>query len=396
MAEACKRLVGVLVMIRTGIFSILGMCLSTLAYAAPGDVVNMWAAPVHGNSAMPSGLGWDGTNLWISSPPSQGALYNRISQHNAYTGAVLSYFDHSPTSNFHHGLTFDTATTMFTDRFYSEIVQLDISGNELIRYDAQGDVYGVAYVEDSGTTSAILYQVDILTNVLYGLNPTTGAVTSSVALGFSSAMTAGLAWDGVALWVVSTTDDTLYRVDVSTGAVLSSFAAPGNSPSGLAWDGSCLWHSDTSSDLVYRIDHGVASLPACTALTQPDAGVPAVDSGAAAPIDAGVPNLDSGAPPQDSGPVGPNDTGVGNMDSQASIDSGAVDTGFALDAMSTAPDARPREDASAAPRADAAAESTTEDSSCSCRANYGRSNTDKHSIFLLGLIALVIARRRRA
>jgi hypothetical protein len=47
---------------------------------------------------------------------------------------------------------------------------------------------------------------------------------------------------------------TLYRVDSVTGAVLASTAAPGSTPAGLAFDGVYLWVADPNGANPGRLD----------------------------------------------------------------------------------------------------------------------------------------------
>ncbi len=222
--------------------------------AAPGEVVSGFAAP--GDS--PSGLGWDGTHLWIANLATAQGGEDELTRHDAATGVEVSALP-MPPGRYLHGIAFDSPTTFFADDLYTDLVHLDSAGSVLSSFGAQGMTYGVAF----DPTSARLFQADWTTATLHELT-TGGALVGSVALALDAeAMLGGLAWDGIALWTVGITTETIYRVSPSDGAVLTSFAAPGPGPEGIAWDGACLWISDTSTDLVQRVDHGVPSLPLC-------------------------------------------------------------------------------------------------------------------------------------
>ena len=67
---------------------------------------------------------------------------------------------------------------------------------------------------------------------------------------------AGLAWDGKALWVAGRKEAKLYRIDLDSGAVLTSIPAPGPQPAGLAFDGKTLWHIDAQSRTLFGIEEG--------------------------------------------------------------------------------------------------------------------------------------------
>ena len=240
------------------------LCLAlvpSVAHAGGGDVVSSFPAP----GPLTSGLGWDGSSLWVTNirSASEGGE-DRVYQLDAQTGLVDYWFD-MPANDFYHGIDFGPDGIMYTDDLYSKIVVLDAQGFETDRFDAQGMTYGVSYA--SATDS--LYQVDWLAGdkILYELDAQTGDVLSNVALDIADQQTHDTAWDGKTLWLVGSSD-TIYRVDVDTGAVIDSFEGPGN-PSGIAFDGSCLYISDNNTDEIFRIDHGQSDLPSCVA-TDPD------------------------------------------------------------------------------------------------------------------------------
>ena len=55
---------------------------------------------------------------------------------------------------------------------------------------------------------------------------------------------AGLTYDGKNLWLADRKADSLFCLDIETGAVIRKIASPGYWPMGLAWDGKYLWNSD--------------------------------------------------------------------------------------------------------------------------------------------------------
>jgi DNA-binding beta-propeller fold protein YncE len=107
-----------------------------------------------------------------------------------------------------------------------------------------------------------LWVADAVSDTIYTVDISTGARTSRFRTPgrvSSNPNPSGLAWDGEALWVVDSSRDRLYRVSAATGDSLLSFAVPSDgvpnpNPWGLAWDGSTLWLSDVASDLIYQID----------------------------------------------------------------------------------------------------------------------------------------------
>ncbi|MFC2108127.1 PKD domain-containing protein [Candidatus Bipolaricaulota bacterium] len=111
-----------------------------------------------------------------------------------------------------------------------------------------------------------LWVSDLGTGLIHRVNPHTGVVVSSIdapgiaphsALdpkGIVLVAPMGLAWDNGYLWVA--TGSTLYKLNPSTGDVVTSIAAPGMSPFGLAYDGRYLWNADqngSSKGRLYRM-----------------------------------------------------------------------------------------------------------------------------------------------
>jgi len=69
----------------------------------------------------------------------------------------------------------------------------------------------------------------------------------------------GLAWDDPYLWLSSEGDDTIYKLDSTTGFVVDSFPAPTTFPTGLTFDGQYLWLAEYGST-IYKIDPGTGSV----------------------------------------------------------------------------------------------------------------------------------------
>ncbi|MDI3311579.1 MAG: hypothetical protein QJR05_09180 [Thermoanaerobacterium sp.] len=90
------------------------------------------------------------------------------------------------------------------------------------------------------------------TQKIYKLNPSTGAVISS----FSSpdGYPFGLTWDGTNLWLVGRNTQKIYKLNPSTGAVISSFSSPDSAPYGLGWDGTNLWLAGSNTQKIYKLN----------------------------------------------------------------------------------------------------------------------------------------------
>jgi streptogramin lyase len=65
----------------------------------------------------------------------------------------------------------------------------------------------------------------------------------------------GLEWRAGKLWVATPPSATIYQLDPADNcAVIHSFAAPGNRPHGLAWRGEELWCVETNHRAIYCYD----------------------------------------------------------------------------------------------------------------------------------------------
>jgi outer membrane protein assembly factor BamB len=93
------------------------------------------------------------------------------------------------------------------------------------------------------------------TDKIYKLNPSTGEVISSFAS--PDSLPQGLAWDGTNLWLAGDSTDKIYKLNPSTGEVISSFASPDSSPRGLAWDGTNLWLAGDNNVRIYKLEQAL-------------------------------------------------------------------------------------------------------------------------------------------
>jgi sugar lactone lactonase YvrE len=64
----------------------------------------------------------------------------------------------------------------------------------------------------------------------------------------------GLEWIDSKLWMAIPPSQTLCQVDPSTWKVLKSFQTPGDRPHGLAWNNGYLWLADTNMKEIHKID----------------------------------------------------------------------------------------------------------------------------------------------
>ena len=110
---------------------------------------------------------------------------------------------------------------------------------------------GALWVSDLGTGRIL--KVDPFSGTVLGSFAAPSSLAASVGpRGIVPIAPAGLAWANGSLWV--SLGAMLYRVDPVTGAVLASTAAPGPTPAGLAFDGVYLWVADPNGANPSRLD----------------------------------------------------------------------------------------------------------------------------------------------
>lgn len=88
---------------------------------------------------------------------------------------------------------------------------------------------------------------------LMRIDPQTGTTLAAYpSPGADKTGSHGLEWRDGKLWVATPPSATVYQVDPDDGCrVLRSFAAPGNRPHGIAWHGNDLWLVETNHRAIY-------------------------------------------------------------------------------------------------------------------------------------------------
>jgi PKD repeat protein len=180
---------------------------------AEADAKNIIPGPTAGT---PAGVAWNGGALWVACT-SDGKIYQvNPSVPTTDPGHVLAVLDSAAFTPF--GLAFGG---------------------------------GALWVSDIG--AGLIFKVDPLTGSVLGSIPAPGLEPMSLEpKGIVPVAPTGLAWANGSLWVSAGT--ALYRVDPATGAILASAAAPGPTPAGLAFDGVYLWVADPNGANPGRLD----------------------------------------------------------------------------------------------------------------------------------------------
>jgi len=176
------------------------LILTVAAAAAPGDVASKFATP----GGCPSGMAFDGKNLWIADFKTD-SLYAM----DPNTGNIVKAMA-SPSYRA-YGLAWDGKYLWIVDREENALLQFDI---------------------DTG--------VNIKTIPSPLESPT------------------GLAWDGSHLWLAD--GNSIHKISSEDGTTIKSFRAPSGSTTGLTFDGTYLWSADRGRNRLYMIWPGTGEV----------------------------------------------------------------------------------------------------------------------------------------
>jgi len=172
-----------------------------LDYYDPSDFP--YSAHYSTPGSQPSGLAWDGTNIW-SCDKSTGKIYKHngdMTVHTEYTpsGVVAGY---KPS-----GLAWDGTNIWSCDPINDKIYKHDVGDPNL----AVLNTYNSPDTQPSG-----------------------------------------LAWDGTNIWSCDRSTYKIYKHDTDIINLLATYDAIGSAPTGLAWDGYRIWSCDKNTDKIYK------------------------------------------------------------------------------------------------------------------------------------------------
>ena len=229
---------------------------ATMPYAAfssdvsptPGDIILQFPSP----GSNPSGLGWDGTHLWLADDGT-----NTIYKLDPTDGRVLSSFK-SP--DFHpRGVVWDGTHLWHADNATRQLYRLD-RGTGVVQsaIDAPATHAVVRVPELGGLTwdGEHLWcgTVDGWSSRMNEMDPNDG---STKRFFFTKGYPRALATDGTFIW--NATDNggmrlgLVYKYKLSDGLYVSQFDTPGFYPTGLVFDGQYLWCVDRETKTIYKL-----------------------------------------------------------------------------------------------------------------------------------------------
>lgn len=162
-----------------------------------------------------------------------------------------------------HGLTSDADTLWIADYQNDFIYRFDQSAALPLGLPfSPGNPRGLAVNEEvvGGVPTQILYVAKA--DEIYRVNASTGAILSQ----FSSPDAASTNFQGLAigqdqLWVASRgTVDRIYRYDLNSQVWSGFFDSPGTNPRGLCFEDNFLWNVDSTDDLLYKLSPADGSI----------------------------------------------------------------------------------------------------------------------------------------
>jgi len=122
---------------------------------------------------------------------------------------------------------------------------------------ASGITLGGGHVWIASTYDCRLLKLDPATGRTVATYDTPGAGVVAWQRGAPDAVRTGahgLEWVDGKLWVATPPAQTIYQVEPPNMTVIRSFPTPGGRPHGLAWDGDFLWLADTSMMEIHKLD----------------------------------------------------------------------------------------------------------------------------------------------
>ena len=154
---------------------------------------------------------------------------------------------------------------------FTEITQLsDLSGYDIVISDSDGTSQAADVPQDildSFADAGGTVMQDILE---YSYQRQADTYTQSISFDLVPTSTGDITWDGTYIWMVDdTSPEKIYKINSSTGAVVSTYCSPDAGPHGILYANSNLYITDTTNDKIFVISpdnlttyDGVCTAPA--------------------------------------------------------------------------------------------------------------------------------------
>jgi outer membrane lipoprotein-sorting protein len=188
----------------------------------------------------PSGIAFDGQNLWVIQTGSRTLTKLRPSD-----ATVLATFDLGAGATEGNSITFDGLNLWVStqDSHVRKVRATD--GSVLGAYALGGMAAAIAY---DGTE---IWAAGHANDSLMQLQPKSNNLVAALALPAGSAP-AGVAFDGVSMWVTHHGTNTVSKVRISDNTIIATFGA-GTNPSGIAFDGANMWVVNSGANSVIKL-----------------------------------------------------------------------------------------------------------------------------------------------
>jgi streptogramin lyase len=193
----------------------------------------------------PTGLAWDGRNLWLAS-----ANEHKICSINPPDGRILETLEVEIRSPW--GLAWDNGCLWVVDFYTSKIHQVDIAEREIISsINTPGS-------SPTGLTwdGSYLWLGDFNEHRIFKLDPLTGLVQDSIKIPSPGYNPSGLSWREGKLWVSDLSSSYIMEVDPESGEMENYYYSSGYYPSDSAWDEENFWVLDYSKHTISKTNPG--------------------------------------------------------------------------------------------------------------------------------------------
>jgi DNA-binding beta-propeller fold protein YncE len=181
--------------------------------------------------AYPSGMTFDGENLWVAHQNSNGKPPS-VTKVRATDGVILGQF---PVPSFTQNAVFDGTYIWVTDWQYLShtVTRLRLDGSVEGTYEAgQNNPSGILFDGEN------IWVVSSIDQYLVKMRDTDAAILAKYPLGISGSY--HLAYDGENIWVAAFLNDEILKVRASDGTIAGTFVA-GRYPLGIVFDGTNIW-----------------------------------------------------------------------------------------------------------------------------------------------------------
>ncbi|MBT3241981.1 MAG: T9SS type A sorting domain-containing protein [Bacteroidetes bacterium] len=191
-----------------------------------------------GESAQPTGITWDGTNLWMIDYSA-----DMIIKINPSSGEVIESFE-AP-DQFPTGLAWDGNNLWCSGNRQNKIFKLDRNGEVIISLNVSSTPRGMCFVNGS------IWYADSGKKELYKINPDSGSYLDTIPAPGGSAR--GLSFDGKYLWCSDANLNEIYKIDIDYKKIILILPATLDYPYGITWDGTAMWVAGYSSATINQV-----------------------------------------------------------------------------------------------------------------------------------------------